>query len=388
MEKKLQKIQDALSPSEKFVARLHRKLWRQHLLEGGKHFFAWQPFPARKYIAATVLLLTLGVGLSAYAYASPEVTNGSPLYGLKRGLEGLEGSFATSGQAQAEFHFKMALRRLQESKILAATGTVDIQTMSAISDESHTALSDLDSIEDVQVKTKVLAEFSGKLTSSLKEVSIKIGSDRRLINGNDNSENGYNDHAEEGIAKLEGNINSADNSSANTNRHLSRDNTGDQEKEQSRAGEASLRSNAEIKTKIEGLLREVQDKETKKDSDKEESIKSENKQEQEREVNANGNHTVSSDSTDTRREGRTTESLSSNENQDNNGTTIFNTQIDTNSEINRNVNEKSNGDSESTAGDTKEPEPSTSEPPKNSNSNSSKLDPDTDIVPVSEVNLP
>jgi len=67
--------------------------------------------------AAIILFFSLGTGV--YAYGSPDVLDGHPLYFIKQGLERAEGRFATTAETRARFHARMTERRMEEAERIA-----------------------------------------------------------------------------------------------------------------------------------------------------------------------------------------------------------------------------------------------------------------------------
>jgi len=67
------------------------------------------------------LLVVFGTGTSVYAYDSPDVSDGHPLYPIKQGLERIEERFAATPETRAEFHAKMMERRIAEAERLDQT---------------------------------------------------------------------------------------------------------------------------------------------------------------------------------------------------------------------------------------------------------------------------
>lgn len=68
-----------------------------------------------------ILASTLGfslVGTSAYAYTSPQVTEGSFLYGVKIGIEKIEEKTKTTNSEKVKFLIKQAERRNEEREVL------------------------------------------------------------------------------------------------------------------------------------------------------------------------------------------------------------------------------------------------------------------------------
>lgn len=67
-------------------------------------------------LASLALFFTVGTGV--YAYESPKVTQGHPLYFVKSGLERVRERAAASPESRAQFHAQMMDRRLQEGEYL------------------------------------------------------------------------------------------------------------------------------------------------------------------------------------------------------------------------------------------------------------------------------
>ncbi len=197
MEQNFEKIKSKLSPSSLFVKQLGRKLQHASGAQAAASsftLFSLFAMKSRKLVTAVLILVVLlGGGLSAYAYESPEVTNGNPLYGLKRTIESIEGSFATNDLAQAEFHLKMALRRVEESKVLASRGIEDTATLAEIDKEAAELWSRFEAIKDPAVQAQVIANFKNGLARHLESVSGNTGSGS-VING---KVNGYKNDGQE-----------------------------------------------------------------------------------------------------------------------------------------------------------------------------------------------
>lgn len=70
-------------------------------------------------VGAAVVVLVFGMATGVYAYESPNVVDGHPLYFMKQKMEGVERRFATTSQARARFHAKMMERRLSEAERMA-----------------------------------------------------------------------------------------------------------------------------------------------------------------------------------------------------------------------------------------------------------------------------
>jgi hypothetical protein len=84
--------------------------------------------PAVRWAAVGVASVTLffGMGTGVYAYESPSVVDGHPLYFMKRGMESMELRLAVTPEARARHHAKMLDRRMSEAERLFDSGeTVD-----------------------------------------------------------------------------------------------------------------------------------------------------------------------------------------------------------------------------------------------------------------------
>lgn len=64
------------------------------------------------------VLVVFGTGTSVYAYSSPDVSDGHPLYPIKRGIEQVQERFAMSPDKRAAFHADMMRRRMAEAERL------------------------------------------------------------------------------------------------------------------------------------------------------------------------------------------------------------------------------------------------------------------------------
>lgn len=171
VEKLLNGLQASMSPSAEFTARMQKRLERHHVLmremESGKGsgsvapagaipagasrgFFSFMGSHVYSVVTAFVFVLFTG-GLSTFAYTSDSVTNGSPLYPLKRGIESIEQNFASTPVTQAEYHMKILSRRLAESRFLTMRGIVDEPTnqeVSLVVNNGIRAIQNIDQVND------------------------------------------------------------------------------------------------------------------------------------------------------------------------------------------------------------------------------------------------
>ena len=93
----------------------------------------------RPVLAGVVILVLVFSGAtSVYAYNSNEVTRVSLLYPVKRGMENLEGRFATTPADQVNFHNKLAGRRIAEAQFLSFGSVNPVVDQAASSTEEET----------------------------------------------------------------------------------------------------------------------------------------------------------------------------------------------------------------------------------------------------------
>ncbi|TAL50204.1 hypothetical protein EPN81_03460 [Patescibacteria group bacterium] len=115
LKRQLKKISKSIRPSEDFRTRLLLELSLAYDQEYGCP--QRRPFLFRfaaVSLASLVLFFSMGAGV--YAYESPRVMEGHPLYFVKSGLESIQGGFARSPEARAQFHAEMMERRLAEGE--------------------------------------------------------------------------------------------------------------------------------------------------------------------------------------------------------------------------------------------------------------------------------
>ncbi|MBU0649386.1 hypothetical protein KJ969_04825 [Patescibacteria group bacterium] len=109
-------LNKASRPENRFKKRLWRRLDR-----GFDQMYSVRPVFVFKKAAifGVVVLMLLAVAGSAYAYESPQVIEGHPLYFLKQGLEGIEGKAKFTPEQKAGWHLKMQARRVKEGEFFA-----------------------------------------------------------------------------------------------------------------------------------------------------------------------------------------------------------------------------------------------------------------------------
>jgi len=97
-----------------------KKNLRQVLIRRYEQFFPASIFVVHHYwryaTVAVCLILFLSIGTGAYAYNSPDVMEGHPLYSLKRVVEKAELKLAGTAEKKTEVALKHLIRRKQDIK--------------------------------------------------------------------------------------------------------------------------------------------------------------------------------------------------------------------------------------------------------------------------------
>ncbi|MBI4257307.1 hypothetical protein HY626_04610 [Candidatus Uhrbacteria bacterium] len=115
LKRQLKKAKQSSAPAKAFRGRLLSELSLAYDQEYGCP--QRRPFLIQfAGVSFASLVLFFGMGAGVYAYESPQVTEGHPLYFVKSGLESIQGGFARSPEARAQFHAEMMERRLAEGE--------------------------------------------------------------------------------------------------------------------------------------------------------------------------------------------------------------------------------------------------------------------------------
>jgi hypothetical protein len=80
-------------------------------------------------MAMSAVVLVSGAGTGAYAYASPDVTEGTMLYPIKQNIENVEEKFQFTPEAKAKFLLKKIKRREQEAEIVRKRGGKNLEAV-------------------------------------------------------------------------------------------------------------------------------------------------------------------------------------------------------------------------------------------------------------------
>ncbi len=179
-EKTLTSFQKELSPTPEFKVRMSKRLARHDvLLREAKHENArgfWFFLGTRSYAAATAFVFVLFTGgVSTFAYTNDTVTNGNPLYPVKRGLEKIEETFSGSPESHAEFQVKMLGRRLAESRNLTLNGIVDESTSNEVSTVVDNGIQAIAAVEKSDYRDQLLDRVTTMLKDEEKRIYATAG---------------------------------------------------------------------------------------------------------------------------------------------------------------------------------------------------------------------
>lgn len=111
------KIKQNLAPSRDFKIRLQRDLSLAWNVKYGRPSWLQIGLLHKGAALAAVVLLLIG-STGAYAYVSPEVTEGTMLYPLKQAVESVEEVTKITPEAKAKFYLKQIKRRELEKEKL------------------------------------------------------------------------------------------------------------------------------------------------------------------------------------------------------------------------------------------------------------------------------
>lgn len=114
LKRQLKKMRLHACPTRQFKKRLWVELCAE--MEDGvpirRHSFVWR-YGA---VALAVVMIVFTSGTAVYAYESPSVATGHPLYFMKNAAEKIQGGFAWNEDRKVQYHARMMDRRLKEAE--------------------------------------------------------------------------------------------------------------------------------------------------------------------------------------------------------------------------------------------------------------------------------
>lgn len=186
----LWKAQKELSPNNKFKVALKNKLntaWDSKYATN----MNWYQTVWFKRAAAFTSVIVIGGSLvtCSYAYSSPDVTEGTPLYPIKQEIEKVEETVQVTPEAKAKFLLKQIDKREAEVVVMEKRGqrldSVDNQ-IQKVADKLQRVEKKLEKINPQDTKvTKLRTEIKQKLNSRLNKQ--KNNRSDRQINRNYNN---------------------------------------------------------------------------------------------------------------------------------------------------------------------------------------------------------
>ncbi|TAK04779.1 hypothetical protein EPO33_02160 [Patescibacteria group bacterium] len=127
----LAKLRRATAPRPEFRHALALRLEAERFLHGAPPRFFWLLSPQTVAVPLIIVLVLAASGTTSYAYASDSVTDGHPLYGVKRAVEGASVAAAPTSAMKARMEAQLAERRMRELEQLFDKRVAPVRTMEA-----------------------------------------------------------------------------------------------------------------------------------------------------------------------------------------------------------------------------------------------------------------
>lgn len=136
------------------------------------------PAPRHAFRFAAVgiasVALIFGTGTGVYAYDSPKVVDGHPLYFVKQGLETVEGQFATTPEARARYHARMMERRMAEAEAFVAEQERVGQLLQSASDELDRSVDELILAPNDPVMRRAVIQYLSEQNARYEQVMERV----------------------------------------------------------------------------------------------------------------------------------------------------------------------------------------------------------------------
>lgn len=130
----LAKLRRATAPRQEFRRALALRIEAERFLHGAPPYFFWLLSPQTVAVPLVIILLLVAGGTTTYAYASSSVTDGHPLYSVKRAVEGASVAVAPTPAMKARIEAQLAERRMNELEELFERRAAPTLTMEAADD--------------------------------------------------------------------------------------------------------------------------------------------------------------------------------------------------------------------------------------------------------------
>ncbi len=161
LKRQLRHLSKQGQPSKAFRQALWLKLSQEHAcLYPTTTFYSPHVRFAAVGLTALVVVFTMGTGV--YAYESPDVVEGHPLFVVKTSLEAVQESLARTPEARAEFHARMMERRLAEGEHHLSREPEQVQaSLDAAADQLEQTVEELaPAVEDPARRAQMIEELS------------------------------------------------------------------------------------------------------------------------------------------------------------------------------------------------------------------------------------
>lgn len=127
-------------------------------------------------VGVAALVLVFGMGTGVYAYESPNVVDGHPLYFVKAGIEQVEERAMITPEMKARFHAKMMSRRLNEGEHFVHDRYQVEPLLDKAADELEMSVVEVvEKMSDEEMRSKFIEELSlrsvryGELSARVEE---------------------------------------------------------------------------------------------------------------------------------------------------------------------------------------------------------------------------
>jgi hypothetical protein len=152
----------ALAPSGQFKIALLRKLTARMNQPVAWYQVSWVRF---SYTVVSGILIVASVSASAYAYTSPKVVVGTPLYTIKQGLEKIEEKTKVTPEQKAQFLLKTIQRREAEKETLER----DNKDIEAVENQIESVARKLHQVSDSMASTTVKSDLQHEVVNRLEK---------------------------------------------------------------------------------------------------------------------------------------------------------------------------------------------------------------------------